>query len=603
MNPQRLRCGAAAQKNLRALRANDDDGQAAGEGFGQEVESGAPTLVMVKLERAKLVEDEEVARRGLGKQRVAPGERLAVKGPVSDARSPQLAANPAGEPAAGARVRGQSVETDLSAMPGLGRRKQAEHSRAGLFGLLDQSHQQAGLSGAAPAGEQDQLRAGNSWLVVQSVLHGQGLIAGAPAAAQRYYQPGAAWAGWIQARVAANVRWLSFSFARRVGGNDNRASAVRLPTLMNRMRHIALWVWLLGLGCTGAAAAETDWPMFRGGPALTGVAAGSLPAQLRLLWTFKTGGPVKASPAIAQGRVFIGSDDGNVYALGLADGRKVWAFKTEGEVESSPLVLEGKVYAGSSDAFLYALEAATGKLVWKYETGSKISGAPNWVKTSGGRRVLAGSHDYKLHCVDAATGRSNWVYETSNYINGAPAVAGGQTVFGGCDGLLHVISLAEGKQVRQVEAGAYIAGSVALADGRAYFGQYENEFLCVDLKEGRKVWSFHDRDFPYFSSPAVTPEFVVFGGRDKRLHCVKRADGQAVWSFSTRGKVDSSPVVCGDKVIVGSDDGRLYVVTLAAGKALWSYEIGEPIESSPAVAGGRVVVGGNDGGVYCFGEK
>jgi outer membrane protein assembly factor BamB len=125
----------------------------------------------------------------------------------------------------------------------------------------------------------------------------------------------------------------------------------------------------------------------------------------------------------------------------------------------------------------------------------------------------------------------------------------------------------------------------------------------VDLKEGKKVWVFKDREFPYFSSPAVTPEWVVVGGRDKLLHCVKRADGQPVWSFATHGKVDSSPAICGDKVVVGSDDGRLYVVSLGGGKEVWSYEVGQGIESSPAVAGGKVVVGGNDGNVYCFGEK
>src|ERR1035441_983053 len=127
--------------------------------------------------------------------------------------------------------------------------------------------------------------------------------------------------------------------------------------------------------------------MFRGGPALAGVAAGSLPERLELLWTFKTGGPVKSSAAIVQDRGFIGSDDGNVYALGLADGKKIWAFKTCGGVESSRVVVQDKVFVGSSDAFLYALEARTGKLVWKHETGDKILGAPNWVKP-GGRTAL-----------------------------------------------------------------------------------------------------------------------------------------------------------------------------------------------------------------------
>lgn len=352
-------------------------------------------------------------------------------------------------------------------------------------------------------------------------------------------------------------------------------------------------------------AASGDWPMFRGDPALLGVAPGRLEAKPALQWSFKTQGPVKSSAAIAGGRVFVGSDDANVYALDLASGKKIWAFKTEGSVESSPLVLDGRVFVGSSDNSLYALSAADGKLLWKYATEDKILGAPNWVKSPKGEAnwVLVGSYDNKLHCVEAATGRSNWVYDTGNYINGSPAVAAGVTVFGGCDAVLHVLSLADGRPVKEISADAPIAGSAALDHDHAYFGHMENEFWCVDLAKGTNVWIYKDRGFPYYSSPALTKDRVIFGGRDKRLHCVNRDTGQAVWTFPTRGKVDSSPVVCGDKVAVGSDDGRLYLVSLADGKELWSYEIGGHISASPAVAGGQLVIGSEDGSVYCFGAR
>src|ERR1051325_3020272 len=80
-----------------------------------------------------------------------------------------------------------------------------------------------------------------------------------------------------------------------------------------------------------------------GGAALRGGAKGSLAGKLNLLWSFKTGGPVKSSPAIEQNQVFFGSGDGNVYALNLADGKKLWDVKTGGAIESSPLVLENRV--------------------------------------------------------------------------------------------------------------------------------------------------------------------------------------------------------------------------------------------------------------------
>jgi eukaryotic-like serine/threonine-protein kinase len=366
----------------------------------------------------------------------------------------------------------------------------------------------------------------------------------------------------------------------------------------------------------GSASAQS-WPMFRGNPGLTGISPAKLPNALSLLWTYKTKGPVKSSAAIAEGKAFIGSDDKQVHCIDLKTGKSIWTFTTQGEIESSPLVLDllpkdaakqnggSIVYVGSSDGHLYALGAEDGKLLWKFQTEDKILGGPNWVTAPDGKSkwILAGSYDYRLYCFDALTGKTNWTYETGNYINGTPAVADGKTVFGGCDALLHVISLKDGQKIKEVDAGAYIAGSGAFEANRFYVGHYENEFLCADLESGQMKWKFKDRAFPYFSSPALTQDRVVFGGRDKRLHCVRKDNGEEIWSFNTRGKVDSSPVVAGDKVVVGSEDGSLYMVNLADGQELWSYEIGQPITSSPAVINNLVVIGSEDGNVYAFGTK
>jgi outer membrane protein assembly factor BamB len=348
-----------------------------------------------------------------------------------------------------------------------------------------------------------------------------------------------------------------------------------------------------------------SWPMFRGNPGLTGVSPATLPNSLSLLWTYKTGGPIKSSAAIVNGKVFIGSDDKLLHCIDLKTGQKIWTLTTDGPIESSPLVLDNLVYVGSSDGALYAADISTGKAAWSFKTEDKILGAPNWLVAPDGKAkwILAGSYDYRLYCFDAATGKTNWTYETGNYINGTPAVADGKTVFGGCDALLHVISLKDGQKIKEVDAGAYIAGSGAYEASKFYVGHYENEFLCADLDAGKINWKFKDRAFPYFSSPALTKDRVVFGGRDKKLHCVKKDSGEEIWSFNTRGKVDSSPVVVGDKVVVGSEDGNLYIVGLNDGQQIWSYEIGQPITSSPAVVNGIVVVGSEDGNVYAFGNK
>ncbi len=360
---------------------------------------------------------------------------------------------------------------------------------------------------------------------------------------------------------------------------------------------------LMLLAASALDAATPDWPMFRGNPSLTGVSTAKLPAAPALKWNFKSGGPIISSPAIVGDRVFFGSGDSNIYCLRLDDGHREWAFTAGGAFEASPLVLDGRLYLGDLNTNFYCLDAGSGKVLWKYGFDDKVKSSANWYPAPDGkgRRVLVGSYDFKLYSFDAVTGRTNWVYETGNYINGSPAVTDGQTAFGGCDALVHVLALADGRQVREIEAGAPIIGSAALIDGRAYVGHYENEFLCLDLREGKVLWRYRDRAFPYATSPAVTADRVLFGGRDKRLHCVKRDTGDAVWVFATRGKVESSPVVVGDKVVFGSDDGRLYLLNLADGKELWKYELGQPVQSSPAVVEGRVLIGCDDGHLYCFG--
>ena len=353
-----------------------------------------------------------------------------------------------------------------------------------------------------------------------------------------------------------------------------------------------------------AAQAPPSWPIFRGNPALTGVAGDTLPPKPALLWTFKTGGPVKSSAVIGDGKIFIGSDDGNVYAVNFSDGKQVWSFKAGSAVQAPPLLAGHSVFAGSVEGWFYALDAAAGGLLWKVQTGDKILASANVVsRPDGPARILFGSYDFKLRCLDAAKGTTNWLFESGYYINGACAVSEGRAVFGGCDSVVHVLQVEDGKEISQIEAGAYIGASVAVAGDRAFFGDYDSQFHCVDLARTNSVWHFHDQDAPFLSSAAVTDDRVVFGGDDKTLHCLNRADGKSLWSFPTQGRIQSSPVIAGDKVVFGSDDGRVYLLSLKDGQQLWSCDTGQPMAGSPAVAGSRIVIGGDDGNVYCFGAK
>ena len=71
------------------------------------------------------------------------------------------------------------------------------------------------------------------------------------------------------------------------------------------------------------------------------------------LWTFATGARVESSPAIAGGRVYVGSNDGRFYVLNLSTGAKLWEFNAGSAVSASPAIANGRIVIGSQDGRLY----------------------------------------------------------------------------------------------------------------------------------------------------------------------------------------------------------------------------------------------------------
>lgn len=102
-----------------------------------------------------------------------------------------------------------------------------------------------------------------------------------------------------------------------------------------------------------------------------GLTAAALP-RLELKWAFGFAGgtTVSTQPAVAGGRIFLGSQEGGIYALDAKTGCAYWKFPTPAAVRGAILLdqqANGRLvlYAGDRSAHYYALDAATGKVLWE----------------------------------------------------------------------------------------------------------------------------------------------------------------------------------------------------------------------------------------------
>jgi outer membrane protein assembly factor BamB len=351
---------------------------------------------------------------------------------------------------------------------------------------------------------------------------------------------------------------------------------------------------------TAHSQSADAWPQFRGNFNNTGVSPSQPPAELKLLWTYDAGDIIESSAAIAAGAAYVGTGKSELIAVDLQTGKLRWSYKTKEPVgESSPAVGGGMVFVGDLSGVFHAVEAGAGRGVWTYKTDGEIKSSPVIV----GERVLIGSYDGALYCFNTRDGKTMWKFKTENYVHCTPTVANGVAYIAGCDEFFRGIRISDGREVLRMPGIGNTASSPALVGNSVYFGNFSNEVLSLNLRSRRRAWVYmhRQRQFPFYSSPALAQGRIVLGGRDKMVHCINTATGKAFWTFTTRARVESSPAIAGGRVYVGSNDGRFYVLDFAKGTKLWEFNAGGAVSASPAIANGRVVIGDQNGKLYCFG--
>jgi polyvinyl alcohol dehydrogenase (cytochrome) len=120
--------------------------------------------------------------------------------------------------------------------------------------------------------------------------------------------------------------------------------------------------------------------------------ATDLPAlELKWAFAFPNAQRARSQPAVAYGAVYVGSQDGTVYALDEETGCVRWTFRASAEVRTAVIVEspaaarshagEPLVYFGDLLARVYAVEAFSGRLRWSYKAddhpNATITGAPS----------------------------------------------------------------------------------------------------------------------------------------------------------------------------------------------------------------------------------
>jgi eukaryotic-like serine/threonine-protein kinase len=347
-------------------------------------------------------------------------------------------------------------------------------------------------------------------------------------------------------------------------------------------------------------------------------------------WKFKTGSRVTSSPAVYNGRVYFGSYDGNIYAVDAKSGEQRWKFASEGERRfsgrhlhgtdpaaesmpdpfdfylSSPSIDADTVYVGSGDGNIYALDASSGALRWKFHTGNVVHASP----AVANGMVYIGSWDSNFYAIDAKSGQERWRFKTGEDqeianqvgIQSSATLAGGMVYFGCRDSNLYALDAASGaKKWAYHTKGSWVISTPIAKDGTLYFATSDSAlFDAVDAKTGVLKYSLSFHHWPMFSSPAIAGRNLYIGSHAGTLMAIDLDKHDTAWTFSTDGAKQNSAALTmkdGDPNYAAAF-GDTFYDDLVMG--VWKMLSIGAVLSSPVIERDVIYFGSTDGNVYAI---
>ena len=383
--------------------------------------------------------------------------------------------------------------------------------------------------------------------------------------------------------------------------------------------------WFLDepLSNIGSLPDTSNWRMFRQNPAHTAFVTGNNRLSEGVIkWRYFAQAFSGSSPAVVDGRLFVGTAGQSIIALDAETGSLIWQYTVSGPVDSSVAVMENLLYVGLRDGNVLALDVKTGRKTWSFKTGGPIYGSP--VVDRG--VVFIGSGDSKVYAIDAVDGTKRWEFQAKRPISSSLAVNQKVVVVTSEDRFLYILDRVNGRVLMDfristsshspvlVESQLFLseglrgltaidwnAGDIVFERFRLWLGIQLFAWGIVESPPVEKgwIWSYG----PPRENLVGPPTFAwghIYAATPSTLIALDPSTGEVLWKFNGKRDFNKSPFIMGEEIFVVDIEGRLYAIDVRTGQKLWDFVFGDAAASEPVGVQGVIYVTSSDGTLYAI---
>ncbi|PAV14425.1 cell surface protein [Methanosarcina spelaei] len=394
---------------------------------------------------------------------------------------------------------------------------------------------------------------------------------------------------------------------------------------------------------------DSEWSEFQKDSSNSGYSFSSAPTRdPKIIWQSLTSseqepcgsGGVNVPALISGNKIFVTAGNASVWAFNKDTGSLIWSKELGGGLvqTATPALGDGKLFVPTLEGDLYALDPETGNEFWnEHVTDSSFECPITYYdhKLYIGDGLEGGNGTKYYYCYDDS-GNLIWKHENTNtagFIWSGSVVVGKYLVYPVFEGKLVCLEKDTGTLVDEVDFSkssdvsfaltdpGMFRSSVTYADGALYTSSErgQEKGYCFKVGFNSDTGQFLDSGWAASigfstSTPVVYNGRVYVGhgehGESGSMFCLNDSDGSVIWETPVSGGVKSSPVVSvknGKPYIYFTEaivDGSIYCLN-PDGTLAWHYN--PPADAAYTLQGAalsedKVYYGTDNGYLYCIGQ-
>lgn len=339
-----------------------------------------------------------------------------------------------------------------------------------------------------------------------------------------------------------------------------------------------------------------------------------------------------ASPVTGAGRIYVLDSEAHLFAFNLSNGNKAWSKSLAPRNGTNWPTLwgllgkantiqppkgmgggvaydNGRVFVTSGFGVIYAMNAANGNVIWRHDMTLPILNAP----VVNGGRVFFSTYDNHFFVLAESDGRLLWDYqgipETAGVLASTSAAVSGEFVAApftsgelvalrvqnGTIGWSDILS--KSGQVTALSELDDIAGRPVIDRGVVYAVSQSGVMAAIGLSSGERLWT---KNIASVQTPWAAGDYVYVLDTSARIICLTRKDGKVRWIHElprwenpdsrTDPLVWTGPILVSNKLIVTSADGKAEAISPYTGAYLGQFDLPGGTSVAPIVANGVMYV-------------